>query len=194
MMTRPSKICYTVFRPGLKPACSFASNSSTLALSRLKITRGMILLGWLIRLVVLEFWHCLGLPFFGKKRRKKYDERLYPLLLSSLSPHPIDKIFLPYRHPQSSPPYCCMVGSTGQYHQHHHQFLNCEGRWGTTDDFATSFLHFPLFSIALWDLPNSRPVHSLMLSFHLFLCPPCPLPPFTVPCKMVLARPDERET
>ena len=25
---------------------------------------------------------------------------------------------------------------------HHHQFLNREGRWGTTDDFATSFLHF----------------------------------------------------
>ena len=33
-----------------------------------------------------------------------------------------------------------------------------------------------------------------MLSSHLFLCLPCLLPPFTVPCKMVLARPDERET
>ena len=80
------------------------------------------------------------------------------------------------------------------HHHHHHQSLNCEGRWGTTDDFATSFLHFSLFSTALWDLPNSRPVHSLMLSSHLFLCPPCLLPPFTVPCKMVLARRDERET
>ena len=28
------------------------------------------------------------------------------------------------------------------YHHHHHQSLNREGRWGTTDDFATSFLHF----------------------------------------------------
>ena len=28
--------------------------------------------------------------------------------------------------------------------------LNCEGRWGTTDVFATSFLHFSLFSTALW--------------------------------------------
>ena len=55
------------------------------------------------------------------------------------------------------------------------------------------FSIFSLFSTALWDLPNSRPVHSLMLSSHLFLCP-CLLPPFTVPCKMVLARPDERET
>ena len=80
------------------------------------------------------------------------------------------------------------------HHHHHHQSFNREGRWGTTDDFATSFLHFPLFSTALWDLPNSRPIHSLMLSSHLFLCPPCLLPPFTVPCKMVLARPDERET
>ena len=33
-----------------------------------------------------------------------------------------------------------------------------------------------------------------MLSSHLFLCLPCLLPPFTVPCNMVLARPDERET
>ena len=41
------------------------------------------------------------------------------------------------------------------HHYHHHQFLNSKGRWGTTDDFATSFLHFPLFSTALTDLPNS---------------------------------------
>ena len=75
-----------------------------------------------------------------------------------------------------------------------HLSLNREGRWGTTDDFATSFLHFSLFSIALWDLANSRPVHSLMLSSHLFLCLPYLLLPFTVPCKMVLARPDERDT
>ena len=64
------------------------------------------------------------------------------------------------------------MGLTEHYHHHHDQFLNREGRWGTTDDFATSFLHFSLFSTALLDLPNSRPVHSLMLSSHLFLCPP----------------------
>ena len=79
-------------------------------------------------------------------------------------------------------------------HHHHQQSLNRKGRWGTTDDFATSFLHFSLFSTALWDLVNSRPVHSLMLSFHLFLCLPCLFPPYTVPCKMVLVRPDEWET
>ena len=79
-------------------------------------------------------------------------------------------------------------------HYHHHLSLNREGRWGTVDDFTTSFLHFSLFSTALWDLANSRPVHSLMLCSHLFLCLHCLLPPFTVPCKMALARPDERET
>ena len=71
--------------------------------------------------------------------------------------------------------------------------LNRESRWGITDDFATSFLHFSLFSIALWDLANPRP-HFLMLSSHLFLCLPCLLPHFTVPCKMVLARPNKRDT
>ena len=55
------------------------------------------------------------------------------------------------------------------HHHHHHQSLKCEGHCGTTDNFATSFLHFSQFSTALWDLPNSRPVHSLMLSSHLFL-------------------------
>ena len=79
------------------------------------------------------------------------------------------------------------------HHHHHHQSLNREGRWGTTHNFATSFLHFSLFATVLWDLPNSRPVHSLMLSSHLFLCPPCLLPSFTVPCKMVLARPDDHD-
>ena len=57
---------------------------------------------------------------------------------------------------------------------HLHLSLNCEGHWGITDDFTTS-----LFSIALWDFANSRPVHSLMLS-HLFFCLPCLFHPFTV--------------
>ena len=63
-----------------------------------------------------------------------------------------------------------MVKHPDFLNHHHHQSLNCEGRWGTTDEFATSFLHFSLFSTALWDLVTSRPVHSLMLSSHLFLC------------------------
>ena len=50
-----------------------------------------------------------------------------------------------------------------------HLSPNREGRWSTTDDFATSFLHVSLFSTALCDLAISRPVQSLMLSSHLFL-------------------------
>ena len=53
---------------------------------------------------------------------------------------------------------------------------------------------FFLFFTAFRDLSNSRPVHSLLVSSHLFLCLPCLLPPFTMPCKMVQAGPDERET
>ena len=80
------------------------------------------------------------------------------------------------------------------HHHHHHLSLNREGRWGITDDFTYSIIQFSLFSTALWELPNSRPVHFLMLSSHLVLCLSCLLLPCTVPCKMVLARPDERET
>ena len=58
----------------------------------------------------------------------------------------------------------CLSSQSDYHHHRHHQSLNREGRWGTTDDFATSFLHFSLFSTALWDLPNSRPVHSLTSS------------------------------
>ena len=31
------------------------------------------------------------------------------------------------------------------YHTNHHQSLNREGRWGTTDDFTTTFLYFSVF-------------------------------------------------
>ena len=44
------------------------------------------------------------------------------------------------------------------HHHHHRQSLHGEGQWGTTDDFASSLLHFSLFSTALWDLLNSMPV------------------------------------
>ena len=77
------------------------------------------------------------------------------------------------------------------HHYHHHQqSLTRMGCWGTTDDFTTSFLHFSLFLTTLWDLANSTPVHSLTLSSHLFFCL---LLHFTVPCNMVLSRPNEQE-
>ena len=57
-----------------------------------------------------------------------------------------------------------------EFHLHHNLFFSHEGRWRPTDAFTASFLHFSLFSTALLDLANSRPVHSLMSSSHLFLC------------------------
>ena len=53
---------------------------------------------------------------------------------------------------------------------HHHLSLNREGCFSTSDDFTTSLLCFSLFSTALWDLPNSRPIYSLTLC-----SPPLPL-------------------
>ena len=75
-----------------------------------------------------------------------------------------------------------------------HLSRNREGRCGTTDDFTTRTLHFSPFSTTLWAFANSKPVHSLMSTSHLVLCLSCHLPPFNVPGKMVLARPDERQT
>ena len=89
---------------------------------------------------------------------------------------------------------CIYMLPRHHYNQHHHLSLNHEGGRGTADDFKASFLHFCIYSTALRDLANSRPVLSLMLSSHLFLCLPCLLPSFTVPCKMVLARPNQPET
>ena len=67
-------------------------------------------------------------------------------------------------------------------------------RWGTTVDFTTSFLHSSWFSAFHSMMFHSRPVHSLMLSTHCFLCLPLRLPPWTVPCRIVLASPDDLVT
>ena len=68
-----------------------------------------------------------------------------------------------------------------------------DGHRGTTDEFATIPFRLVLFSAALVELTNSIPVHSLILSSHLFLCPPL-LFPFTVPCRIVIAKPEDFET
>ena len=65
-------------------------------------------------------------------------------------------------------------------------------RWGTTIDFTTSFLHSSRFSAFCSSIFHSRPVHSLILSSHRFLCLPLRLPPWTVPSRIVLASPDDR--
>ena len=67
-------------------------------------------------------------------------------------------------------------------------------RWGTTVDFTTSFLHSSRFSAFRSVMFHGRPVHSLMLSSHRFLCLPLRLPPWTFPCRIVLASPDDRVT
>ena len=50
--------------------------------------------------------------------------------------------------------------------------LTLEGRRGTTDEFATIRFLLDLFSAALVELAKSIPVHSLILSSHLFFCLP----------------------
>ena len=57
---------------------------------------------------------------------------------------------------------------------------------------SSIFACCPLPSWTWWTPGLS--IHFLMLSSHLFLCLPCLLPPFTAPCKMALARPNERKT
>ena len=84
--------------------------------------------------------------------------------------------------------HCCSSYKKKALHLHHHPFLNREGRCDTTDSFTTSFLHYSLFSTALWNLAKSRSVHSLITSSYLFFSLPCLLPPFTVPCRMVFGQ------
>ena len=77
-------------------------------------------------------------------------------------------------------------------------FLFCpitlESRRGTTDEFATIPFHLDLFSAALTELAKSIPVQSLIMSSHLFFCLPLFLFPFTVPCRIVFAKPKYLET
>ena len=82
---------------------------------------------------------------------------------------------------------------TGNPHLISSQSLNLEGRRGTTDDVATISFHLCLSSAALRESPNPIPVHSLMLSSHLFFCLPLLLAPFTVPCRIVFAMPEDLE-
>ena len=67
-----------------------------------------------------------------------------------------------------------------------------DGHRGTTDEFTTIPFHLVLFSVALVELTNSFPVHSLILSSHLFLCLPLFFP-FFVPCRIVFAKPEDFE-
>ena len=72
--------------------------------------------------------------------------------------------------------------------------ITLEGRRGTTDEFAAIPCYLVLFSAVLVELAKSIPVHFLILSSHLFFCLPLFLFPFTVPCKIVFAKPEDLET
>ena len=69
-----------------------------------------------------------------------------------------------------------------------------ESHWGTADEFATIPFHLVLFSAALVELAKSSPVHSLILSSHLFFNLPFLLFPFTMPCRIVFVKPEDLET
>ena len=60
-------------------------------------------------------------------------------------------------------------------------------------EYKTPF-HLDLFSAALVELAKSIPVHSLTLSSHLFFCLSLFPFPFTVPCRIVFAKPEDLET
>jgi len=59
------KICSQHYRPGLNPACSCLSRSSTASLIRFSITLTMILPGIDKRVMSRQFMHSFGAPFFG---------------------------------------------------------------------------------------------------------------------------------
>ena len=73
------------------------------------------------------------------------------------------------------------------------QSLNLGGRRVTTNDIATITFHPSLSSASLRESPNPIPVHSLMLSPHLFFCLPLFLAPFTVPYRIVFTMPEDLE-
>ena len=88
---------------------------------------------------------------------------------------------------------CHITEAKGETHLISSQFLNLGRRRGTTDDVATIPFQPSLSSAALRESPNLIPVHSLMLSSHLFFCLPLLLAPFTVSCRIVFAMPKDLE-
>ena len=107
-------------------------------------------------------------------------------LLILLSHHPLSSPLSP--SPPTPPNTPAILPSPSFFLSH----LSCSAvdRWGTTVDFTTCFLHSAFRRMIF----HSRPVHSLMLSSHRFLCLPLQLPPWTVPCRIVLASPDGHVT
>ena len=87
LLTRIWKFVLLCSGLGQKPDCSSPSSNSTLTLSRLRITRSMILLEWLIRLMVRWFchWMTLMLTYYVSKvlSSLKVKHRTQNILISS---------------------------------------------------------------------------------------------------------------
>ena len=72
--------------------------------------------------------------------------------------------------------------------------ITLEGHRGTAEELATIPFHLILFSAALVELAKSVPVLSLIMSSRLFFCLPLFILPFTLPCRIVFAKPEDLET
>ena len=119
----------------------------------------------LVRLV-LEYTSMLAQSGTPPPRRtspglKRYSYR--QVMWFVLSTSSVDKMLQHFYWPTLTQ--CCklaclsvMYKVTNQLTLSSHLSLNCEGCWGSTGDFTTSFLHFSLLSTAIWDLACSRPV------------------------------------
>ena len=70
--------------------------------------------------------------------------------------------------------------------------LGCH--WGTTDEFVTTSFRLVLFSAALVELVKSIPVHSLILSSHLFFCLPLFFFLSLCPVGLSFSKPEDLET
>ena len=61
-----------VLLPALKPAFSSAMIFSASSFNRFRMIFSMTLLGWLMRLIVQQFWHCYRLPYLGSVMTKDW--------------------------------------------------------------------------------------------------------------------------
>ena len=78
---------------------------------------------------------CAGIPWCGSCRRTGCSQRLITIdfiRLDMCACHFIEDTSVCELH---------QFRLHHHHHHHHHPSLNREGRWGTTDDFATSFLY-----------------------------------------------------
>ena len=56
--------------PALKPACSSMTIFSVCGFSLFRMIFSITLLGWLLSLIVQQFWHCYRLPLLGSVMTK----------------------------------------------------------------------------------------------------------------------------